>query len=228
MATQRDPNGTSRSPAAEHEIYTPALLRVYDPLLLGLNSHLLWRCPPRRVVAHYDRHVRARHLDVGPGSGYFLAHAALPAAAEVTLLDPNPHVLAFAARRLARLEPACVQADACEPLPPLPAFASVALSYVLHCLAGPKARKAAAIARLARVLEPDGVLFGATILGDPRRHTRLGRMALRRLQRTGAVANADETAEAVRGLLAASFDEVDLELVGAVALFAATRPRPDR
>lgn len=210
---------------AEHEIYTPALLRLYDPLLLGCNSRLLWRCPPRRLVAHYDRHVRVRHLDVGPGSGYFPAHAALPAGAAITLLDPNPHVLAFAGRRLAHLAPTRVQADVCEPLPALGPFDSAALTNVLHCLAGPPARKAAAVAHVAATLAPDGVLFGATILGDPARHTRLGRAVLPRLNRTGALSNAGETAAAVRALLAASFEHVDLELAGAVAVFAATGPR---
>ena len=52
--------------------YTPFFLRIYDPVILGLFTRVMWRCPASRMVERYRRHIRPPHLDVGPGTGYFL------------------------------------------------------------------------------------------------------------------------------------------------------------
>lgn len=213
---------------AGHRTYTPLFLRVYDPLVLGFYSNRVWGCPRDRLVEHYDRHIGRRHLDVGPGTGYFLDRARLPADPAVTLLDPNPSVLAHAARRLARLAPAVVRADVREPLPLTGPFDSAALNYVLHCLPGPPARKAAAVVNVAAVLAPGGVLFGATILGEPHRHGRLGRAALWDLNRRGAFANRTDTEDRLRAALTDHFAEATVDVVGSVAVFSATGPRLER
>jgi ubiquinone/menaquinone biosynthesis C-methylase UbiE len=80
--------------------YTRALLALYDPLVLGLAARFVWRCPTARLVAGYRQHIGARHLDVGPGTGYFLERAGLRARSPVTIVDPNANVLAHASRRL--------------------------------------------------------------------------------------------------------------------------------
>src|SRR5688500_13436853 len=73
--------------------YTPALLNLYDPLVLGPIARFVWRCPTSRLVDRYRRHIRAPHLDVGPGTGYFLEHSGLPDGSRVTIVDPNRNVL---------------------------------------------------------------------------------------------------------------------------------------
>lgn len=204
--------------------YTPWFLRIYDPLVLRLFGPMVWRCPTGRLVEHYDRHVGRRHLDVGPGTGYFLERARLPAEAQVVLLDPNPHVLAHASRRLAHLAPSVIEADVCMPLPDDRRFDSAALNYVLHCLRGPMSRKAAAIRNVAAVLEPDGVLFGATVLGTPTLHSWLSRRALRENNRTGIFDNLSDTEDGLREILSDAFAVVEVEVVGAVAIFSAAKP----
>ncbi len=121
--------------------YTPLLLAVYDPFVLGFMARVVWRCPIPPVLDRYRRHLGRRHLDIGPGTGYFLEKAELAPEAEVTLLDPNPNVLARASRRLAPLEVSAVEADVLKPLPVEGPFDSVALSLVLHCLPGPQRHK---------------------------------------------------------------------------------------
>ena len=145
--------------------YTPFFLTIYDPVVLGFFTRVVWRCPTTRLVEGYRRHVRPRHLDVGPGTGYFLERARLPEGSPVTILDPNTNVLEHASRRLQRLDITAVEADVCKPLPIIGPFDSAALNGVIHCLPGPLTRKAGAIANVAAVLAPDGVLFGASILG---------------------------------------------------------------
>src|SRR5437879_4873979 len=91
--------------------YTRPLLKVSDPLVLGLAARFVWRCPTARLVEGYRRQIRDRHLDVGPGTGYFIDRSGLPDGNRVTLVDPNANVLDHASRRLRRLEVATVQAD---------------------------------------------------------------------------------------------------------------------
>jgi SAM-dependent methyltransferase len=207
--------------------YTPFFLRIYDPLILGLFTPVVWRCPTTRLVDGYRRHVRPRHLDVGPGTGYFLERAGLPEGSPVTILDPNVHVLEHAFRRLRRLDITAVEADVCKPLLLDGPFESAALNGVIHCLPGPLSRKAAAVANVAAVLAPTGVLFGASILGMSTQQTWLSRRALRANNRRGIFDNLGDTQEGLGEILEASFERVELETVGSMAIFAATNPRMD-
>ena len=205
--------------------YTPFFLKIYDPLILGVFTPVVWRCPTARLVDGYLRHVGHRHLDIGPGTGYFLERAALPDGSPVTLLDPNVHVLEHASRRLQRLDITTVEADVCKPLPVEGPFDSAALNGVLHCLPGPLARKAAAVANVAAVLAPAGVLFGASILGSSGRQTWLSRSVLGANNRRGTFDNLGDTEEGLGEILETSFERVELETVGSMAIFAAANPR---
>jgi SAM-dependent methyltransferase len=205
--------------------YTRPLLKLYDPLVLGPIARFVWRCPTTRLVEGYRQHIRDRHLDVGPGTGYFIEHSGLPDGSRVTILDPNANVLDHASRRLRRLDITTVQADVLKPLPVDGPFDSAALHLVIHCLPGPLSRKAAAIANVAAVLAPTGVLFGASVLGTSGPQTWLSRRVLDAFNRRGAFDNLDDTEDGLREILAASFKQVELETVGSVAIFAATNPR---
>lgn len=205
--------------------YTRPFLTIYDSLVLGFFAPVVWRIPPARLVEEYRRHLGHRHLDVGPGTGYFLDRAGIHDRQAVTLLDPNRNVLEFASRRLQGHDVTLIEADVCKPLPVHGPFDSAALSGVLHCLPGPLPRKAVAIANVAAVLAPTGVLFGATILGDSGHSTRLSRTVLRTNNRRGTFDNLGDTLEGLREILEASFEDVELEAVGSMAIFAATGPR---
>jgi len=204
--------------------YTPFFLRIYDPVILGFFTPVVWRCPTSRLVEGYREHIRVPHLDVGPGTGYFLARAGLPDGTSVTILDPNRHVLDFASRRLRGLDMTTVEADVCKPLPLEERFESAALNGVLHCLPGPMSRKAQAIANVAAVLAPNGVLFGASILGSSARHTWLSRRLLDSNNRRGVFDNLGDTEEGLIEILEDSFERVELETVGTMAIFLATNP----
>ncbi len=205
--------------------YTPLFLRVYDPLILGVFAPVVWQCPTTRLVEAYRRHTGHRHLDVGPGTGYFLERAGLPDGSHVTLLDPNAHVLDHASRRLRRLDVTTVEADVLKPLPIAGPFDSAALNGVLHCLPGPLPRKAGAVANVAAVLAPGGILFGSSILGNAGRHTWLGRRILEANNRRGTFDNLGDTEEGLGEILEGLFERVELETVGTMAVFAATSPR---
>ena len=204
--------------------YTRALLNLYDPLVLGPIARYVWHCPTPRLVERYRAHIRDNHLDVGPGTGYFLEQSGLPAGSRVTILDPNTNVLRHVSGRLRSLDVTAVEADVLKPLPVDGPFDSAALHLVIHCLPKPLARKADAVANVAAVLAPTGVLFGASVLGTSGNHTRVARGVLRLFNRQGGFDNLDDTEEGLREILGASFEHVELETIGSAAIFAATNP----
>jgi SAM-dependent methyltransferase len=206
--------------------YNRFLLAIYDPWVLGFMTRAVWKVPIPPVVERYRRLLGRRHVDVGPGTGYFLEKAAPPDGTEITLLDPNPNVLRKASRRLAAMHPIAVEADVMKPLPVEGPFDSAALSYVLHCLRGPQSNKAAAIRNIAAVLAPDGVLFGGTVLGLGERHRPQARAVLRAFNWQGDFDNLGDTAEGLRRILEESFETVEVDVVGSTADFTAAGPRP--
>jgi len=205
--------------------YTRLLLNLYDPLVLGPIARFVWRCPTTGLVERYRRHIRGRHLDVGPGTGYFLERSGLPAGSSVTILDPNRNVLRHCSRRLPQFDVTAAEADVLKPLPVAGPFDSAALHLVIHCLPGPLSRKAAAVANVAAILAPTGVLFGASVLGNSGRHTWAARRMLGAFNRQGGFDNLADSEEGLREILSASFDHVELEAIGSIAVFTATNPR---
>lgn len=203
--------------------YGRTLLAVYDWWVLGVMARLVLRSPTQSMVERYRSLLGQRHLDIGPGSGYFI-DAAAPDGAELTLLDPNLDVLDHCARRLSRFNPTVVEADVLKPLPVQGPFDSVALSAVLHCLPGPMEAKEIAISNAASVLDPDGVLFGGTVLGIDEPHSASARAFLKVANKQGGFDNLSDTRDGLESILSASFAEVDIEVVGSLAIFTARNP----
>ena len=206
-------------------IYTPRLLAVYDAAVLGFSNLFVWRCPSHLTVSFYNRHVSARHLDVGVGTGYFLNRCRFPTSRPtLAILDANPHCLRLASRRLRRYTPTTYLADVLRPLDVENApFDSIGLNYVLHCLPVSLARKGAVFEHLSALLAPRGVLFGTTIVGRGVRHGLLARALLYTYNARGIFMNADEGCADIETLLRASFSDVVMHVVGDVAFFVAVK-----
>ncbi|MEX2539994.1 MAG: class I SAM-dependent methyltransferase [Actinomycetota bacterium] len=205
--------------------YNRFMLAIYDPFVLGFMTRAVWKSPMGPVVERYRKQIGRRHLDIGPGTGYFIEKAAPPPGTEITLLDANPKVLAHSSRRLTAMDPTTVEADVMRPLPVEGRFDSAALNFVLHCLPGPQPNKAVAVRNVAAVLEPDGVLFGGTVLGLTERHNRRARAVIRVFNLNGAFDNRGDTADGLREILEDSFQDVTVDVVGSTALFTGSRPR---
>lgn len=203
--------------------YGPALLAIYDLWVLGFMTRVVLRSPTETMSDRYRSQIGRRHLDIGPGSGYFLDKAS-PDGTQLTLLDPNPDVLEHCKKRLARLDPTVVEADALKPLPVIGPFDSIGINAVLHCLPGPMEAKSPAISNAAAVLDPEGVLFGGTVLGLEADHTGLARTFLKIGNKRGAFDNLTDTEEGLEKVLSNSFRDVEIDVVGSLAMFTARGP----
>jgi 2-polyprenyl-3-methyl-5-hydroxy-6-metoxy-1,4-benzoquinol methylase len=216
----------------EHEpgyaVYSKASLAIYDALVLGLSNRFIWKCSSNHLTALYRKQLGSRHLDIGVGTGYFLDRAAFPDShPDVTLLDPNEECLNAAAARISRYNPKCVRADALVPWPEtLGQFASIGLNYVLHCLPGTMAQKCVLLDHLQPHLSEDGVVFGATILQGGAPRSGIARKLMAIYNKKGVFSNENDTQETLQKELSSRFADVEIEMIGCVALFSARRPIP--
>ena len=201
--------------------YTPFHLRFYDAWVCGVSNHFIWRCPTREILDLYRVNMTANHLDAGVGTGYFLDRARIPSRSpRVVLLDINESCLHATARRLRRHLPETVRADVLAPLPDMPKFDSISMTYLLHCLPGSMQSKAAVFDHLAPLLAAGGVLFGATVLRDAAKPNPFARRLMALYNRLHVFDNDGDDAATLRHALESRFASVELRIIGYVALFA--------
>ena len=213
------------SSAAGAAVYSPFTLALYDAWVLGISNRYAWRCPTKEVLLPFFRaNAGLRHLDIGVGTGYYLANAQLPADTQITLLDLNPSSLEAARRRIDRPGTRTLQHDVMTPIPGDELFDSISLFYLLHCLPGPLDAKAAIFGTLKHNLQPGGVLFGATILGDSAGHNGFGRKLMAVYNKKGIFGNRGDSEVGFEAHLREHFRDVTLKREGRVLLFRAAQP----
>jgi hypothetical protein len=93
----------------------------------------------------------------------------------------------------------------------------------MHCLPDGGAGKWRAFTHLAPALQPEGVLFGCTIIADA--PLRRQRWLMNVYKRKGIFSNAADTKAVLRRELDERFGQVAIAQVGAVAFFAASKFR---
>jgi len=210
--------------AFAQEAYSTRRLAVYDAVVLGLFCRLIWRCPPSAMMRLYQRGVGARHLDIGPGTGYFVDKCVFPVARpEITLLDLSTECLDMSAARLARYRPSRCQANLLDPLPlPRAHFDSAAMNLVFHTIPGGWAVKGKIFGHVAETLKPGGVLFGTTVLAEGVKMNALTRRALTEQYRRGNFQNQGDDPAGLRTQLAKYFPRSAVHVRGNVGVFVAT------
>jgi len=219
----RVPTPISNTADRGQAVYTPLTLRLYDGLVHGFTNRYLWKCPTTKLLGLYDRYVSANHLDVGVGTGYFLDRCTFPSEGpRLVLCDLNEHCLEATAKRVARYAPQTRHANVLEPIAyDGQPFDSIGLMYLLHCLPGSIEEKAVCLDHLAPLLAPEGVLFGATLLGRGIRRNLPARALMAAYNRKGIFSNTRDDEAGLRAALKSQFDEVTIELAGCGALFVA-------
>ncbi len=206
-------------------LYSKPFLYIYDLMALGLFSSLIWRCPSRYLLKHYNENVTANHLDIGVGTGYFLDNCRFPSSEpRLVLMDLNRNSLEVAGRRLARYNPEVYRRNALEPFDiGGPGFDSISLMNLLHCLPGDMGEKEAVFQQAGAVLNRGGVLFGSTILGRGDQLGGLANLILRITNRAGFMTNLEDDIGALKEGLSRHFGESSVRVTGCQALFRAVK-----
>ncbi|KNG83785.1 hypothetical protein ANOM_007381 [Aspergillus nomiae NRRL 13137] len=218
--------------------YNWVSLCIYDFVVHYLATRFAWRCPTDSVLIPFFRaNAGPRHMDVGVGTGYFLAamkespgeDPALSWPQKLVLVDLNPTCIKKAATRIALPDRTdCLVADVLKPLPDsleLGTFDSISIMFLLHCLPGPPSRKATTFVNLKSLLKEHGVLFGTTVLGKNIRYNWFASLLLSIYNFFGVFDNYGDEAKDFTNLLSQEFDHVESVVVGCVLIFKATSPR---
>jgi len=213
---------------AGQAVYTNASLRYYDWLVLTISNRWVWKCPTPRLLTMYNDCITNQHLDIGVGTGYFLDGCQFPASdspPSITLLDLNCASLDEASRRIARFSPQTVTANILAPLPLGESrFDSISLNYLLHCLPGNLSTKACVFDHLIPYMNPDGIVFGSTILSHGVRRSLLAKKLMNFYNRKGIFHNEEYCLEDLERELAQRFRNIQIEISGSVAIFQARQP----
>ena len=207
---------------AGQAVYTKRTLAVYDFVVLGVSNRFVWKCPTQRLEAHYDRHVTANHLDVGVGTGYFLDRCRFPSPTpRIALMDLNQDALEFASRRIARYEPKTYRRNVLEPISTDgERFDSIGINYLLHCIPGSIESKAVALDHLRALMEPNAVLFGATLLQGGVSRGWFAKRLMALYNKKGIFTNERDDLDGLTRALRQRLRDVSVEVVGCAALFA--------
>lgn len=130
----------------------------------------------------------------------------------------------MSAKLLGRYNPEVYQKNALEPFDlRAPAFDSVGMLHLLHCLPGNMNTKGVVFQNVKSVLNTGGIVFGSTILGKGLKHNLLGSLALRVTNQQRIMSNLADDLDGLRENLRRHFPESDIQLVGSEALFWARK-----
>ncbi|CAG8206076.1 unnamed protein product [Penicillium salamii] len=205
-------------------MYNRIMLSIYDIWVLGVVNTYAWHCPTKSIqLPFFQKHLSKRHLDIGPGTGYYLANAGIPSTTSVDVLDLNPNCLDDAKRALNRPGTTTFLADVLEPLPLVEKYGSISTFYLIHCLPGPLERKMVLFRNLKGFLEEDGVVYGTTILGTGGFNW-FGRVIMHFLNKGRVFDNRGDGEVGIREALKRDYKVVRTEVVGNILFFEASQP----
>lgn len=213
---------TEKQVEAGQAVYSKPMLAIYDWGVLGFSNRLIWRCPSKHILALYNRHMTANHLDVGVGTGYFLDRCHFPNNhPRLALMDLNPNCLEATSHRLTRYRPEIHRANVLGPIRlDIPRFDSIGLNYLLHCLPGTIRSKSSVFRHLKPLLNAGGVMFGSTLLSEGVRRNGAAKRLMAFYNTKGIFTNDHDDLEGLRAVLSDHLTAVKVEVVGCAALFS--------
>ncbi|MFA9800172.1 SAM-dependent methyltransferase, partial [Klebsiella pneumoniae] len=94
--------------------------------------------------------------------------------------------------------------------------------YLLHCLPGAMVDKGVVIKNVKAALTKDGILYGATILGDGVKHNSFSSKLMRIYNHKGIFSNMSDSEEGLKKILSEHFEYTEISVKGTVAMFLAS------
>lgn len=208
-------------------VYTPIMLKLYNLWVLDISNQWIWRCPKAKQLEQFNKYTSSNHLDIGVGTGYYLKSCKMPPQSKVSLMDLNLNCLNEAKVTLLKkqIDVTTYQADIFKEQPALSEkFSSISMNYLLHCLPGNMQIKETCIHNAVSMLQPKGVLFGATILADKNLHTTPSQSLCNFYNKKGIFSNQEDSHEALLQVLNKHLIDVNVSIIGCVAVFKGVKP----
>lgn len=111
-----------------------------------------------------------------------------------------------------------------EPVPTgIPAFDSISVNYLFHCLPGTLDEKLVVFQYLDAILRPGGVIFGSTILQGDTQRSPVAQRLMDVYNRKGIFSNTHDERAVLEQYLARRYAQYQITMHGCVALFWARK-----
>jgi len=139
-------------------------------------------------------------------------------------MDLNANSLRAASKRLIRYKPEVYQRNVLEPFDiNAPAFDSIGMMNLLHCLPGNMETKTIVFEYAKAVMNHGAVLFGSTILYEGVKRNAWATVAIKYSNKKGWMDNMNDSLEDLRESLQLSFVDSSVKVIGCEALFWARK-----
>ncbi|MBT3880735.1 MAG: class I SAM-dependent methyltransferase [Candidatus Scalindua sp.] len=207
------------------EVYSKPILSIYDLWVLGISNQFIWKCPTKRLLAHFNNHISSNHLDIGVGTGYFIDKCNLPTATcRIGLMDLNQNSLNEAGKRIKRYKPSKYRFNVLDEVKlDISKFDSISVNYLFHCLPGKLSDKLVVLDNVDHLLLNNGIIFGSTILSHGVAKSRAAIKLMSLYNKKGIFCNAEDSIEDLESYLSNKYSDYKIEVQGCVAIFSATK-----
>ena len=143
-------------------------IKKYDRLVNEINCEKVWGCKKKYIIDNYNRNINSNHLEIGPGTGYFLKKQNLDVNLnKLTLIDINKNILDYSKNNL-QSEYSDIDILShnlfTSKIPTDIKFNSVGINYVLHCVPGNLQTKLDKL--ISNLGNNEYNLFGASVICD--------------------------------------------------------------
>ena len=199
--------------------FVSRFINVYDYLVNDINCKYAWRCPQKNIFNKYNKYLGRNHLEIGPGSGYFLKNKNIN---NLTLIDINQDILNYSYNNLIsnNYEIKIKNHNIFnQELKLNSEFDSVGLNYVLHCIPGRIENNIDSIINNLKN-KNDYILFGSSVLNDVNLQTRLSKLELIYLNKNKVFHNTNDYSYNLINYFNINNFNYNYKIIGNVILFS--------
>ena len=196
-------------------------IQIYDKLVNEINCEKVWGCSKKYIINNYNKNIDINHLEIGPGTGYFLKKQNLDVDLnKLTLVDINSKILNYSKNNLqldySNIDVLSHNLFSCK-IPSNVTFNSVGINYVLHCVPGNLQTKLDKL--ICNLGNNKYNLFGASVICDPININLIAEYELEFLNMFGIFNNNYDTYEELNEYLINRKLNFSLKREGYVAIF---------
>ena len=171
--------------------FVSSSIKIYDYLVNDINCKYAWRCDKKNIFNLYQNNLKSNHLEIGPGSGYFLYPENHNKKIDnLILMDINKPILDHSYNNLKSnySNISCFNHNIFEKEIELNNINSVGINYVLHCVPGSLEEK---FDKLVNNIKSKNelIIFGSTVVNDYNKQTYLSDLELKLLNYYGIFNN---------------------------------------
>ena len=202
--------------------YTKKSLFFYNFRVLFFNNTFVWRCSTKNLLDQFRRYTSCNHLDIGVGTGFYLEKVK-DKLVDVDLMDLNNNCLNQVSYVLKDKTPNAYKIDILKDIEEkfYDKYDSVSFNYLIHCLPDNN-NKDLVFKNVSRMLKPNGVAFGATVVNDYK--NKLAVKVSKKYNRIGKFDNEKDTYSKINEYLKSYFKDYKITQIGSVCLFSMKRP----